>query len=54
MRIHYLNDTLTIFMSNGMFADEPLELCLRAENIFLPKNGFFGLSAATGGVAGLF
>lgn len=28
-----------------------LEVCLRAENVFLPKNGHFGLSAATGGLA---
>jgi mannose-binding lectin 1 len=27
------------------------ESCLRAENVFLPRNGFFGVSAATGGLA---
>uniref|UniRef100_A0A914ZE35 L-type lectin-like domain-containing protein n=1 Tax=Panagrolaimus superbus TaxID=310955 RepID=A0A914ZE35_9BILA len=27
------------------------ELCLRAENIFLPRNGYFGVSAATGALA---
>lgn len=26
-------------------------MCLRAENVHLPKNGYFGLSAATGGLA---
>lgn len=26
-------------------------MCLRAENVFLPKNGHFGVSAATGGLA---
>ena len=31
-----------------------LELCTRLEGITLPKDGgFFGLSAATGGLAGL-
>ena len=27
------------------------ELCLRAENVFLPAEGYFGISAATGGLA---
>lgn len=35
-------------MSNN---DEDYEMCIRAENVFLPKNGYFGLSAATGGLA---
>ena len=26
-------------------------MCIRAENVVLPKNGFFGVSAATGGLA---
>jgi hypothetical protein len=30
---------------------QDFELCIRAENVVLPKNGFFGLSAATGGLA---
>ena len=38
---------------NGMSNNErDFEVCLRAENVFLPKNGFFGVSAATGGLAG--
>ena len=28
------------------------ELCMRQENVYLPKNGYFGISAATGGLAG--
>jgi len=32
--------------------DDDFELCTRLENITLHKNGFFGLSAATGGLAG--
>ena len=28
------------------------ELCMRAENVKLPKSGYFGVTAATGGLAG--
>ena len=28
--------------------EQDYEVCLRAENIYLPKNGYFGISAATG------
>ena len=35
-------------MSNN---DKDFEVCLRAENVVLPKNGYFGISAATGGLA---
>lgn len=31
--------------------EQDYEVCLRAENVFLPRNGYFGLSAATGGLA---
>ena len=31
--------------------DKDFEICLRAENVFLPPSGYFGLSAATGGLA---
>lgn len=31
--------------------EKDLEMCFRAENIFLPKGGYFGISAATGGLA---
>ena len=42
-----------VMFHNGMSNNErDFEVCLRAENVFLPKNGFFGLSAATGGLAG--
>lgn len=52
LRIEYVNNVLTILMSDGMTAQPRYELCLRAENIFLPQNGFLGISAATGGLAG--
>ena len=29
------------------------ELCMRAENVNLPKQGYFGVTAATGGLAGI-
>ncbi len=32
--------------------DEDYELCMRAENVPMPKQGYFGISAATGGLAG--
>ncbi|MFH4983400.1 hypothetical protein AB6A40_010109 [Gnathostoma spinigerum] len=38
-------------MSDGLQPTPRYELCLRSENIVLPKNGYFGLSAATGGLA---
>jgi len=31
--------------------DDDYEVCLRAENVILPKYGYFGLTAATGGLA---
>lgn len=41
-----------MLIHNGMTNNEQdYELCFRAENVILPKNGYFGLSAATGGLA---
>ena len=31
--------------------EKDYEICMRAENIFLPASGYFGVSAATGGLA---
>jgi hypothetical protein len=33
--------------------EQDFEVCLRAENVILPKYGHFGVSAATGGLAGI-
>lgn len=33
--------------------EQDFEMCMRAENVILPKYGHFGLSAATGGLAGM-
>lgn len=51
-RIEYYQGVLTVLFNNGMTANtEEYEMCLRAENVVLPKNGYFGISAATGGLA---
>lgn len=51
LRVEYVRNVLTLYVHDGMTQQERWELCLRAENIFLPKSGYFGLSAATGGLA---
>ncbi|CAK1549084.1 unnamed protein product [Leptosia nina] len=51
-RIEYYLNTLTVYFHNGLTNNEAdYELCFRAENVMLPRGGFFGLSAATGGLA---
>uniref|UniRef100_A0A336LLH2 CSON014422 protein n=1 Tax=Culicoides sonorensis TaxID=179676 RepID=A0A336LLH2_CULSO len=51
-RIEYYKNVLTVMFHNGMTQnDQDYEMCLRAENVHLPKHGYFGLSAATGGLA---
>ena len=41
-----------VLIHNGMTNNEKdYEICLRAENVFLPNAGYFGVSAATGGLA---
>ncbi|XP_066911067.1 protein ERGIC-53-like [Clytia hemisphaerica] len=51
-KVRYYNNVLTVFYHNGMSEkSEDYELCMRAENVELPKEGFFGVTAATGGLA---
>ncbi|XP_067003335.1 protein ERGIC-53 [Anabrus simplex] len=51
-RITYYQNTLEVLFHNGMTNNEQdMEVCLRAEEVYLPKAGYFGLSAATGGLA---
>ena len=51
-KIEYFKNTLTVLIHNGMSNnDKDFELCVRSENVVLPKNGYFGVSAATGGLA---
>ncbi|PAV78272.1 hypothetical protein WR25_17668 [Diploscapter pachys] len=51
IRIEYMKNVLTVHIDDGMQQQPRYELCMRAENIFLPRNGYFGVSAATGGLA---
>lgn len=51
-RIEYYNNVLTLLFHNGVTNnDRDFDVCFRAENVILPKNGYFGVSAATGGLA---
>merc|ERR1712110_844123 len=51
-RITYYQNTLTVLFHNGMSNNEKdFEVCMNVENVHLPKSGFFGVSAATGGLA---
>jgi mannose-binding lectin 1 len=51
-KIEYYKKALTIFVHNGLTNNhDDYELCVRAENIELPRNGYFGISAATGALA---
>lgn len=51
-RIEYYQNILTVLFHNGLSNNEQeYEVCLRAENVVLPKSGYFGVSAATGGLA---
>ncbi|CAO1314733.1 unnamed protein product [Diamesa tonsa] len=51
-KIEYYQNTLTVLFHSGMTTNEnDYEMCLRAENVVLPKAGYFGVSAATGGLA---
>ncbi|XP_064465180.1 protein ERGIC-53-like [Ornithodoros turicata] len=52
VKIEYYKNVISIMMHSGNTnSDEDYELCLRAENVFLPQFGHFGISAATGGLA---
>lgn len=51
-KIEYYQNSLTLLFHNGMTNNlQDYEMCFRAENVFLPKGGYFGVSAATGGLA---
>lgn len=42
-----------IFYHNGVTSNrDDFEICARVENVDLPKQGYFGVSAATGALAG--
>lgn len=51
-RITYYKKTLTVMINNGFTPDkEDFEFCARVDNMVIPAEGFFGISAATGGLA---
>ncbi|CAL8279072.1 unnamed protein product [Merluccius merluccius] len=51
-KITYYKKSLTVMINNGFTPDkEDFEFCTKMDNINLPKEGFFGISAATGGLA---
>jgi mannose-binding lectin 1 len=51
-KIEYYKNVLTVLVNNGVTNNaNDYEMCFRAENVFLPSSGHFGLSAATGGLA---
>ncbi|XP_013405149.1 protein ERGIC-53-like isoform X2 [Lingula anatina] len=51
-KIEYYKNALTLSIHNGMTNNkDDYEICVRAENVNLPRNGYFGVSAATGGLA---
>ncbi|NXA51242.1 LMAN1 protein, partial [Nothocercus julius] len=51
-KITYYQKTLTVFINNGFTPDkEDYEFCAKVEDMVLPSQGYFGISAATGGLA---
>ncbi|XP_030828281.1 protein ERGIC-53-like [Strongylocentrotus purpuratus] len=51
-KVEYYKNVLTVYFHQGLSAnDHDYELCMRAENVYLPQKGYFGVSAATGGLA---
>ncbi|KHJ48891.1 Legume-like lectin family protein [Trichuris suis] len=47
----YRNRPFPVSLTDGLSPQSPYQACLSASNVFLPVNGYFGLSAATGGMA---
>ena len=51
----FVYPSLQVYFHSGMSQNmEEYELCLRAVNVILPDAGYFGVSAATGAIAGTF
>ncbi|TNN85292.1 Protein ERGIC-53 [Liparis tanakae] len=51
-KITYYQKTLTVMINNGFTPDrDDYEFCTKVDNMVLPGDGFFGISAATGGLA---
>ncbi|XP_057674833.1 protein ERGIC-53 [Corythoichthys intestinalis] len=51
-RVTYYKKTLTVMINNGFTPDkDDFEFCTKVKNMTIPPEGFFGVSAATGGLA---
>ncbi|XP_036833649.1 protein ERGIC-53 isoform X2 [Oncorhynchus mykiss] len=51
-KITYYKKTLTVLINNGFTPDkEDYEFCTKVDNMIIPQEGYFGISAATGGLA---
>ncbi|KRZ71610.1 Protein ERGIC-53, partial [Trichinella papuae] len=50
-KIEYKQNRLIVGITDGLSFYSPYQDCIILDNVQLPPNGFFGLSAATGGVA---
>ncbi|KAK7896531.1 hypothetical protein WMY93_021856 [Mugilogobius chulae] len=51
-KITYYKKTLTVMINNGFTPDkEDYEFCTKVDNMVIPREGFLGISAATGGLA---
>uniref|UniRef100_A0A3B4CZ39 L-type lectin-like domain-containing protein n=1 Tax=Pygocentrus nattereri TaxID=42514 RepID=A0A3B4CZ39_PYGNA len=51
-RITYYKKTLTVLINNGFTPEkEDYEFCTKVDNMIIPPTGYFGISAATGGLA---
>ncbi|XP_053706615.1 protein ERGIC-53 [Synchiropus splendidus] len=51
-KITYYQKTLTVMINNGFTPDrEDYEFCVKVDNMIVPSEAFFGISAATGGLA---
>ncbi|KAM4708810.1 protein ERGIC-53 [Discoglossus pictus] len=52
VKITYYKRAFTVMINNGFTPDkEDYEFCAKVDNMVLPAQGFFGISAATGGLA---
>ncbi|XP_076820531.1 protein ERGIC-53-like isoform X1 [Clavelina lepadiformis] len=50
-RIIYWNNRLQVLIDSGFTKEEDFEECTTVDNVKLPQPGYFGVSAATGGLA---
>ncbi|XP_061553712.1 protein ERGIC-53 [Phycodurus eques] len=51
-KVTYYKKTLTVMINNGFTPDkDDFEFCTKVDNMIIPDEGFFGVSAATGGLA---